>query len=215
VDPPLRASDADREATAERLRLGMGEGRLTVEDLEERLDGVYRARTRGELEALVTDLPAAAGAQAIEPAASGSRVPVRTGEDGTRWVVSVMGGSDRRGQWRLARRCRVVNIMGGSDLDLNDAEFAADRVELTVFSLMGGSKVRIPESLHVEVSKFGLMAGHDIDLGSAPTDPGGPILRLRLISIMAGADLRRGPENRRRRRRRLPTETPPPGSPER
>jgi hypothetical protein len=124
-----------------------------------------------------------------------------------------MGGSDRCGHWRLAPRCRVVNLMGGSDLDLRDAEFAADRVELTVFSLMGGSTIRVPESLHVEVSKFALMAGHDVDLGPVPTDPGGPVLRLRLISIMGGTDLRRGSRNSRRRRHRLGPVPPPPGAP--
>jgi hypothetical protein len=124
-----------------------------------------------------------------------------------------MGGSDRHGHWRLAPRCRVINVMGGSDLDLNDVEFAADRVELTVLSVMGGSKIRVPESLHVEVSKFAMMGGNDIDLGPAPTDPGGPVLRVRLISIMGGSDLRRGPENRRRRRRRHGPEIPPPREP--
>ncbi len=43
MDTPLRASDADREAAAGRLRLGMGEGRLTVEELERRVEAVYRA----------------------------------------------------------------------------------------------------------------------------------------------------------------------------
>ena len=54
----LRASDADREAIAERLRRAMGEGRLLAEELEERLEAVFTARTYGELDAVVADLPA-------------------------------------------------------------------------------------------------------------------------------------------------------------
>ena len=53
----LRASDADRERTAERLRLASGEGRLTAEELEERLERAFGARTDTELEPLVADLP--------------------------------------------------------------------------------------------------------------------------------------------------------------
>jgi hypothetical protein len=53
----LRASDADREQIAERLRHAMAEGRLIPEELEERLEAVFAARTYGELDALVVDLP--------------------------------------------------------------------------------------------------------------------------------------------------------------
>ena len=52
-----RASDSDRESTATALRLHGGEGRLTVEELEERLDRAYSARTMGDLATLTADLP--------------------------------------------------------------------------------------------------------------------------------------------------------------
>jgi Domain of unknown function (DUF1707) len=53
----LRASDADREQVAERLRQATAEGRLTADELEERLEIVFAARTYGELDPLVADLP--------------------------------------------------------------------------------------------------------------------------------------------------------------
>jgi hypothetical protein len=53
----LRASDADRDAIAERLRQAAVEGRLEPHELEERLDTALRARTYGELDRLVVDLP--------------------------------------------------------------------------------------------------------------------------------------------------------------
>jgi hypothetical protein len=56
-DPSLRASDADREATAERLRTSHSEGRLDVRELQERLGRCLEAKTVGELEQLVSDLP--------------------------------------------------------------------------------------------------------------------------------------------------------------
>jgi membrane-associated protease RseP (regulator of RpoE activity) len=54
----LRASDGDRERVVERLRHATGEGRLLAEELEERLGAAFSARTYGELDALVSDLPA-------------------------------------------------------------------------------------------------------------------------------------------------------------
>jgi len=53
----LRASDADREHIAERLRKAATEGRLLTEELEHRLGAAFSARTYGELEPLVADLP--------------------------------------------------------------------------------------------------------------------------------------------------------------
>ena len=53
----FRASDADRDAVVERLRVAAAEGRLETEELEERSDAALRARTYGELDGLLADLP--------------------------------------------------------------------------------------------------------------------------------------------------------------
>jgi Domain of unknown function (DUF1707) len=55
----MRASDADRELIAERLRHATVEGRLVAEELEQRLEAAFSARTYGELDTLVADLPVA------------------------------------------------------------------------------------------------------------------------------------------------------------
>jgi hypothetical protein len=54
----IRASDADREAVAERLRHAAVEGRIEPEELEDRLHAALRARTYGDLRTLLSDLPA-------------------------------------------------------------------------------------------------------------------------------------------------------------
>ena len=191
--PEIRATDADRERTAQVLRTSGANGQLTVDELDERVEAAYAAKTRGELEQLVADL----GETRDRPA----DVPVRPGDEGTRWVVSVMGGSDRKGRWRVGRSVTVLNLMGGSNLDLNHAEFAGDVVEMRVFSLMGGSDVWIPEGLDVEVSEFAFMGGNDLKIGEARPGDGGPRLRLKLISIMGGTTVRRGRKKSRAERR--------------
>jgi hypothetical protein len=59
IDRDLRASDADRDRVAEQLREHAGTGRLSVDELAERLDAVFAARTLGELESPLADLPRA------------------------------------------------------------------------------------------------------------------------------------------------------------
>lgn len=56
-DPRMRASDADRERTSELLREHLAVGRLTPQEFEQRLDRVFAAKTIGELDALLADLP--------------------------------------------------------------------------------------------------------------------------------------------------------------
>src|ERR1700759_2830353 len=98
----MRASDAEREAVVGRLNRAAGEGRLTMDEFSGRLELAYAARTRGDLEPLLHDLPAD----------SDSAVPVETsgpaasrggqGRD-TRWNVSPIGGIRHRGHWRVPR----------------------------------------------------------------------------------------------------------------
>lgn len=61
--PTIRASDSDRDRVAERLRQAAVEGRITTDELEERLEAAAAARTYGELDPLVADLPVSRPAQ--------------------------------------------------------------------------------------------------------------------------------------------------------
>jgi len=56
-DPKIRASDADRDRTAALLREHLAAGRLTPEEFHERLDLAYAAKTLGQLDELMADLP--------------------------------------------------------------------------------------------------------------------------------------------------------------
>lgn len=67
AEADIRASDADRDRVADILRDALAEGRLTTEEHSERLDGVYAAKTVGELEPYVRDLPAGRAASAPAP----------------------------------------------------------------------------------------------------------------------------------------------------
>ncbi|MEU7616671.1 DUF1707 domain-containing protein [Micromonospora rifamycinica] len=73
----MRAADTDREATAERLRVALEEGRLDLHEYDERLQQTYGAKTYAELDTVLADLPGPASAQrsALAPAGTGPGVP--------------------------------------------------------------------------------------------------------------------------------------------
>jgi len=89
-DPNLRAADTDRQAVATALGRAMSDGRLTVEEYDERLAKAYAAKTYGELEQLTTDLPKSGP---VTPPAEAPR-PARTGACGPApWMAG------RRAMW--------------------------------------------------------------------------------------------------------------------
>jgi hypothetical protein len=191
-----RASDAEREATVTHLREAAAEGRLTVQELTERLDAAYAASTRAELEPLTADLPVAP-----------SSVTVERGRGGTRFVLGILGGGDRRGRWRVAERVVVVNVFGGADLDLREATLAGPEITIWVISLFGGSDIVVPEGMHVELSSFALFGADRLKLEGPEPEPGAPVVHVRTVSLFSGTDVktRRG----RGRRRDLPPPPPP------
>lgn len=89
----MRAADADREAVADRLRVALNEGRLSLYEYDERLQRAYAARTYAELDALVTDLPAvappAASALAEPGVTSAPTRPVAARPATARWLAEV------------------------------------------------------------------------------------------------------------------------------
>jgi DUF1707 SHOCT-like domain len=174
--PELRVSDAERDAAVAQLRVAGGEGRLTLEELADRVERADAARTRGELEALTADLPRAM-TTAIEQRPRG-------------WIVAVMGGAARKGRWRPPLRTYVLTVMGGAELDLREAELAAD-VTITAVAIMGGIGITVPEGVSVELGGFALMGAN-----GAPTDrrvplPDAPAIRVRAFSVMGGVGIER------------------------
>jgi hypothetical protein len=95
----LRISDADRAATAERLRIALEEGRLDLTEYDDRVRSAYAATTYGELEPITADLPPAPVPAVKEPAAAVDR---------RRWM-------DEWREW-LGGAIIMIAIWGGTSL---------------------------------------------------------------------------------------------------
>lgn len=184
----MLASDAERETAVARLRHAGGEGRLTLEELSERVEAAYGARTGGELQRVVADLP---GGGAVGPA----EAPAGGGRRDT--ILSLIGGADRRGRWRVAPRITCVDLIGGSDLDLTEAVVESPDVEITCWTLIGGATIRVPEGVEVTMSGFALIGGNALrhEPASAPR-AGAPRVHVRAYTLIGGTDVK-GPRTRR------------------
>ncbi|MEV4705920.1 DUF1707 domain-containing protein [Actinoplanes sp. NPDC049316] len=87
----MRAGDADRQAVAEQLRVALEEGRLDLHEYDERLQRAYAAKTYGELDGLLSDLPAAAVPAPRGAAGEPPLVTASNGELTRRWLAEVWG----------------------------------------------------------------------------------------------------------------------------
>lgn len=198
--PDLRISDADREQVAERLRHAAGEGRLTMEELDERVEQAYAARTAADLVPLTVDLP--------EPSAHADP-PARRGAGKTRrWIVAIMGGGNLRGRWLAGRKLTSIAVMGGGEIDLRNAVLTEGDLEIAIFAFMGGVNVIVPPGVDVELTGFALMGGNDAHVPHQDLPPGARRVHVRAVSIMGGADVKM----RRRDRRALEASTAGPRS---
>jgi hypothetical protein len=195
----LRASDTDRDQVAEVLSTAYAEGRLSREEYDERLDVLLQAKTFDDLVGLTRDLVVvgtpSTGARATERASYAVDTTAASGEIDR--LVGIFGGAERKGKWRIRSRTEAYALFGGVDLDLREAIFESQVVEITGFWCFGGLDIKVPAGIEVRDQTSGIFGGTDIrDLGEP--QPGAPVIVLKGVSLFGGVSVK-GPKPERRR----------------
>ena len=203
----LRASDADRERVAETLREAAGDGRLTMDELDERLDAVYAAKTYAELVPITQDLPDHGGAAFVPAPSRPAAGDVRQygGEPTSHTAAAILGGFSRKGEWVVPKHFTAFLFMGGGEIDLRDARFEDREVNINIVAIMGGCEITVPEDANVRVTGVGIMGAfeHSEPGGGSPD---GPVITISGVAFMGGVDVKRKPTlqaAREARQRRL------------
>jgi len=183
AEAEIRASDADRDRIADILREALAEGRLEPEEHAERIDAVYRAKTLGELEPLVRDVPAG-----TSPAAAGLASGAASGPGaGPENLIAVFGGAARKGRWRPRSRTHAFAVFGGVDIDLTEAVFEQREIVIQAWAVFGGVEIKVPENVSLHGSGSGVFGGVDIAEHEAP-DPDAPVIRISGFALFGGID---------------------------
>jgi hypothetical protein len=167
---PVRASDGERQAVAERLNVAVGEGRLTLSEFTERVGAAYAARTQGELAPLVQDLPAARSSALSSPPPEPVAAPLEI----------MVGAIKKRGRWRIQPSTTLGVAVGPMKLDLRNADLAAHEVTLSARTVVGAIKVWVPRGVRVIVEGRTAVGTRTIAESNLPPEVDAPTLRLRL-----------------------------------
>ncbi|PWS46083.1 hypothetical protein DKT74_07830, partial [Streptomyces sp. ZEA17I] len=183
----LRASDADRDRTADILREALAEGRLTADEHAERVDLVYRAKTVGELQPLVRDLPAADGAVGARPApqpyAYGPEVP-----DGpTDNLVAVFSSAVRKGRWRVGARTNAFSLFGSVEIDLTEALFGQRLTVINATSIFGSVEIRVPQNVTLRGTGSGVLGSFEIKAAESD-DPEAPVVVVNGYAVLGSVE---------------------------
>lgn len=189
-----RVSDADRERAADLVQAALGDGRIGLDEIDERLGAVLAARTRGDLEAALLHLP---GADAVL-AATRPGVPAtrRPGEPAT--VNGTHTRIRRTGRWEVPDHLVVKLVHTSLVLDLMEADLPGPEIRVDLDLTHSRISIIAPDDIRVEADGLE-QHGAKVDVEPAPTaTPPRAVVRLsgRLHWSRASA----GPPGWRRRR---------------
>jgi Domain of unknown function (DUF1707) len=144
----LRVSHEDRDQVAEQLRVAAGDGRLTADELDERLETALTARTYGELDVLLADLPASPGTR---------RAPVAEAKDLVALKIT-HGVIKRDGPWVVPRRMTVEARHGNVAIDFSAAVISQPTLDLAISTGHGNIVLTVPPGVVVDTD--GVAIGH-------------------------------------------------------
>jgi hypothetical protein len=166
----MRASDSDRERAVDVLRIAAGDGRLTAEELDERLEAALSARTLGELAGVISDLPGRP-----DPAAEQAKDVLRIDQRG--------GSVQLTGRWMVPRRLELRSSWCDVTLDFTDAVITHDTLPVDI-NVRGGSLILVAgPGIAVEADEL-TVRYTDVDIGRATGHDARVILRVRLAGRM-------------------------------
>lgn len=183
----LRASDADRDRVAEILREALAEGRLDPEEHAERIDTVYRAKTMGELEPVLRDLPAAAGGRPQPDSLGHAQGPGAPVPDQN--LVAVFSASVRKGRWRVPARINAFAFFGSVEIDLTEAVFPQQQVQINATSIFGSVDIRVPENVTLRSNGSGVLGSFEVKTNDAE-DADAPQVLVNGLAVLGSVDAR-------------------------
>ena len=191
-DPSLlRISDNDRQKVADVLRDAAGEGRIDLEELDERLELTWGAKTYADLVPITADLHLPAHPPRTAPVARPYAGPVVGHASST----AIMGECKRQGVWTVPEHHSAFALMGSVVIDLREAQLSAHHTQINASSIMGEVKIIVPAHMHVVVDGTPIMGeyGQGKDKVPAELGPDSPSIRVRGMAMMGSVTVQRLP----------------------
>lgn len=169
----VRASDGEREAVVERLRIASVEGRLTFAELTERTGAAYTAVTQDELVRLTADLPDFRAQPAMEIK------PLRQER-----FVAILGDVKERLVGRIDQELVALSVLGDVMLDLRAAHVPSGEVSIAATAVLGDVKIIVPDGVEVRLSGFAVLGDRRVRIRESPPGRTTPVVHVRAHAVL-------------------------------
>jgi len=147
----LRVSNADRAHVSGLLERAVADGMITLDEFADRTDAALAARTRGELRAVLVDLPDMDLHAAHAPVARSSAQPEALGG----WMTSIV----RRGPWTVAPVINLNTRMCSTTLDFTSAVLPGPVVEVNIDDYLSSTELIVPAGATADLNGVDAIAG--------------------------------------------------------
>ncbi len=149
----MRVSDADRNLVIDLLNAAYAEGRITLDEHNQRMSKAVEARVFDDLVPLTLDLavpptPPVAQPQPAAPATVPASVDT---------VYAILSSSKRNGSWQVREHTSAAAVFGSVELDLTEAVFTCSVVQFNVIALFGSVKFKVPAGVRVRNEVSGIL----------------------------------------------------------
>ncbi|MBX9391084.1 DUF1707 domain-containing protein [Streptomonospora nanhaiensis] len=168
----IRASDTERDDAVERLREACAEGRLTLEELSERTEAVFTARTRAQLARVVRDLPERPSAEVVDASGGTAEAPR---------LFALGDDLERGGRWVVDDGLTATAVLGHIKLDLRESFFVSPTVTLHLRTVLGSIMVWVPPGIGVELHGTAYLGDRSVE--TVPARPGSPVVKIHATAM--------------------------------
>ena len=189
---PVPSLSRAREEKISELSTHFANDDLSLEDLERRIERVYKAASVAELEDITADLRRATTSNAPLPVgkSSSKKVAGRKYELASARLLSLMSSTRRVGRWAVPQRLDVVAIMSDTKIDFTHAAMPGGMVDVHIRAIMASCKLVVPPNVrvinetHSVMSNVRSRADELLADGSSPTGDA-PVIRLTGFALMS------------------------------
>lgn len=200
----LRCSDSDRQLVTDVLNTAYADGRITLEEHDERVDRAHAAKTFRELNTITADL--IAGPAVDPPGSRPGQALSTTPKPGAPAPIEFTGGTSIMSTLKpappvsLPQDVTITTVLGEVRLDLVGATFAASTVRIRLQACMAEVRIRVPEGIMV-IDNVNHSLSESKIRGQVPGSPGITVI-LEGWSVMAEVQVL-GPDSKPRKYERF------------
>jgi hypothetical protein len=171
--------ERERELTVELLSQHFAVDNLSLDELDRRMEQVYRATSVSALRDITRDLPTGSASDAPARAPGGAVAPVDAYPLERGRIVSIMSETKRKGFWQLPRMLDVWSVMAETRLDLTESQLPEGVTEIRLHALMCAVKIVVPPGVRVVMQASSLMSTIADDVEEQPSvGSRAPVLRI-------------------------------------